>query len=132
MAARPHVIDGGQFATPPPAARRAVPARAPAGTVCRIPQNLFYQFAFADDRPLLNAPTRDIDCSSSILGSDIECAEIAKCCNSCSSRRSVDLAKTGHHLMSAGAARSAHQMRAVIDVPALSKASALGRIPDLI
>jgi hypothetical protein len=55
MAARPHVIDGGQFASPP-AARRAVPARAPAGTVRRIPQNLFYQFAFADDRPLLNAP----------------------------------------------------------------------------
>jgi hypothetical protein len=26
----------------------------------------------------LNAPTRDIDCSSSILGSDIECAEISK------------------------------------------------------
>jgi hypothetical protein len=27
---------------------------------------------------VLNAPTRDIGCSSSILGSDIECAEIAK------------------------------------------------------
>jgi hypothetical protein len=35
-----------------------------------------------------NAPTRDIDCSSSILGSAIEWAEIAKCC-----RRSVDAAK---------------------------------------
>jgi len=33
---------------------------------------------FADDWPLLNAPARDIDCLSSIPGSDIECAEIAK------------------------------------------------------
>jgi hypothetical protein len=40
--------------------------------------------------------------------------------------------KTDHHLMSAGAAWSAHQMRTVVDVPALGKASALGRIPDLI
>jgi hypothetical protein len=40
--------------------------------------------------------------------------------------------KTDHHLMSAGAARSAHQMRTGVDVPALSKASALGRIRDLI
>ena len=71
MAARPRVIDEGQFASSP-AARRKVPARALVGTVRLIPQNLFYQFAFADDRPLLHAPTLDIDCSSSILGSDIE------------------------------------------------------------
>jgi hypothetical protein len=38
-------------------------------------------------------PIRDIDCPSSIPGSDIECAEIVKCCTSSSSRRSVDVAK---------------------------------------
>lgn len=48
-----------------------------------------------------------IDCSSSILGFDIECAEIAKWCTCSPSRRSGDVAKTGRHLMSAGAARSA-------------------------
>jgi hypothetical protein len=50
--------------------------------------------AFADDRPILNAPTRDIDCSSSILGSDIECAEIVIWRASSSIRRSVDAAKS--------------------------------------
>jgi hypothetical protein len=136
------------------------------------------------DRPLLNAPTRDIDCSSSILGSDIECAEIAKWCTCSPSRRSGDVAKTGRDLMSAGAARSArhfsclrgpclrhaptiagadqfHKTRAssqeecpgdrpccvppsspervdevvcgpVVEIPALRKASAPGRIMDLI
>jgi hypothetical protein len=126
----------------------------------------------------------DIDCSSSILGSDIECAEIAKWCTCFPSRRSGDVAKTGRHLMSAGAARSArhfsclrgpclrhaltiagadqfHKTRAssqeecpgdrpccvppsspervdevvcgqVVEIPALRKASAPGRIMDLI
>lgn len=48
MIARSHVIDGGQFVSSP-TARRRVPARTLAGTLHFIPQNLFYQFAFADD-----------------------------------------------------------------------------------
>jgi hypothetical protein len=42
---------------------------------------------------LFGCPTRNVERSSSILGSDIECAEIAKCCTFSSSRRSVDVAK---------------------------------------
>jgi hypothetical protein len=71
MAARSHVIDGGQFASSPCGPQNGPGSRPGRGTVRLIPQNLFYQFAFADDRPLLNCSDTDIDCSSSILGSDI-------------------------------------------------------------
>jgi hypothetical protein len=84
----------------------AVPLSDPVATV-RLILKAYISSPFADDRPLLSAPARDIDCLSSILGSGIECAEIAKCCTSSSSRLSVYLTKADHHLMSAGAARFA-------------------------
>jgi hypothetical protein len=99
--ARPYVIAGRQFASH--AARRTVPARALA--------NLSPSFvkAFSISAPLLIiplalliAPTRDIDCSSSILGTNIEYAEIAKLPYVFFKPPKRRRGLTDHHLMRAG------------------------------
>jgi hypothetical protein len=54
-------------------------------------------------RALLNAPARDIDCSSSIFGSDIDCAEIAKLPYVFFKPPKRRRGKADHHLMRAGA-----------------------------
>jgi hypothetical protein len=96
MAARPHVIDGRQFANH--AARRTVPARALARKpFVYIRQGRFYHFAFADDltgpselrHGMLTARRR-----SSALASKAQ--KLPNCRTSSSSRRSVDVAKSDH------------------------------------
>src|SRR5229473_444103 len=55
-------------------------------------------------------PTRETNCSSLILGSDIDCAGMVQLRSSCSRRRSVDVAKNRLSSDEGGAARSAHQI----------------------
>jgi hypothetical protein len=92
--------------------RRTFPARALSGNpFAFIRQGRFYQFAFDDDLTgPSDAPTLDIGCSSSIFGLTSIAQKLPNC------RRLLQAAEaptwqTDHHLMRAGAARPARQMR---------------------